>query len=438
MLTWFKNRWDALSSTFWFIPALMLVASALLSVLTLHLDASYKANVLRNLSWIAVIDASGALSILSTLAASMMTVAGTVFSITIVGLTLSASQFGQLLLRNFMQDKGNQFVLGAFLSTFLYALFIMRSIQGADDVESFVPYLSIACTIGMAILCVCVLIYFIHHVARSIQVEHVVADIGRKLKQSIDQLAGDSDHGGASSDRADLPLTQPQIDIRADCSANLQSINYSGLMDKACAQSLVIQLKVHPGLFLTPHTLVATVYSQSPLIDEAQAALISAIHDELHIGDVTTSIQDISHHIRQLVQIAVRALSPGVNDPLTAYLCISHLQSALEWMVNMDFPSGARYDEHGVLRLSYPMLSFDDLLSVSLDELMTYAAPAAVVSDKVLAMIKGVIEASTRDSERLLLADKARSMIALFRQATGDEETAQDMLMRLEGPDHAD
>jgi uncharacterized membrane protein len=167
MKTRIGHLWDKLNSSLWFIPALMAAASAGLSIVTVNLDWSVKEKLIKNTGWIWAGGAEGAREILSTIAGSMITVAGVTFSITVVVLTLASSQFGPRLLRNFMRDSGNQVVLGTFISTFTYGLLVLRTIRSGDGPE-FVPHISVTVGMALALASLGVLIYFIHHVSVSI------------------------------------------------------------------------------------------------------------------------------------------------------------------------------------------------------------------------------------------------------------------------------
>lgn len=174
--------WERLRTNFWFVPSLMALATAGFSYGVTRIDANRPGHDLMGLLWSG--GADGARSLLSTIASSMITVAGTVFSITIAALTLAGSQFGWRLLRNFTRDLGNQIVLGTFVSTFLYCLLTLRTVRSEDE-GGFVPHVSVTCAVVFAVASVGVLIYFIDHMARSIQAESLIADIAADLRETI-------------------------------------------------------------------------------------------------------------------------------------------------------------------------------------------------------------------------------------------------------------
>ena len=179
--------WDSLHSSFWFVPTLMVVLAIALSFITVWIDQSQEDNIIENIDWAYSLGPSGSRAILSAIAGSMVSVATTAFSITIVALQLASSQFGPRLLRNFMQDTGNQIVLGTFISTFVYSLMVLRTVNVVEK-DVFVPHLAVSIGIALAIASVGVLIYFIHHSASSIQVDQVIKQVGYDLDIVIDRL----------------------------------------------------------------------------------------------------------------------------------------------------------------------------------------------------------------------------------------------------------
>jgi uncharacterized membrane protein len=185
-MTRLRASWEYLRGTYWAVPSAMAVAAVGLSVAMIQLDEAATAGLLDRLSWVYTGGPEGARAVLSTIAASMITVAGVTFSITIVALTLAAQQFGPRLLRNFLRDLGNQVVLGTFVSTFIYCLLVLRTVRGSDD-EEFVPHLPV--TVGVILaMSLGVLIFFIHHVATSIQASRIIANVAEDLEGAINRL----------------------------------------------------------------------------------------------------------------------------------------------------------------------------------------------------------------------------------------------------------
>ena len=249
--------WDRLRSSFWFVPAIMAAAAVALAFATVALDKAVTVDRwLQAQSWTYTGGAEGASLVLGTIASSMITIAGVVFSMTLVALSLASSQLGPRLLRNFMRDTTNQLVLGTFVATFVYCLLVLRTIRRADEV-AFVPHLSVTFGVLFALVSLGVLIYFIHHVSVSIQADEVVARVGAELVQGIDRLfpeqmghaeprpAGAPSHAGltAEFDREARPVGAAE-------DGYLQFIDTDALMTLATQEDVLFRLERRPGQYV--------------------------------------------------------------------------------------------------------------------------------------------------------------------------------------------
>ncbi len=179
--------WDLIRSSFWFLPSLLASAAIALAFATVALDGAVTYQWLQTWNLAYTGGAEGASLVLGTIAGSMITIAGLVFSMTLVTLSLAASNFGPRLLQNFMRDTANQVVLGTFVATFLYCLLVLRTIRRADE-GAFVPHLSVTLGVLLAMVSIGVLIYFIHHVAVSIQADEIVTRVGADLLDRVERL----------------------------------------------------------------------------------------------------------------------------------------------------------------------------------------------------------------------------------------------------------
>ena len=184
-MTRLRAAWETIRTTYWAVPSVMALTALALSVGMIQLDRTLTPKLLGTLSWVYTGGPEGARAVLSTIAGSMITVAGVTFSITIVALTLASQQFGPRLLRSFLRDLGNQIVLGTFVSTFVYCLLVLRTVRGNDDAQ-FVPHLAVTLGVVLAMLSLGVLIFFIHHVSTSIQASQIIASVAADLEASID------------------------------------------------------------------------------------------------------------------------------------------------------------------------------------------------------------------------------------------------------------
>ena len=314
-------RNETLRTNLWLIPAIETVAAVLLFAVTLSIDHAAFHGDISLPSWVISGSPDAARQILSSLAGSLITVVGVVFSIMIVTLTLASTQFGPRMLRTFIRDRGTQVTLGTFVATFFYAMLTLISIGG-----TFVPHLSVTVALALTAVDLGVLIYFIHHVATAIQLPEVIASIARDLTNAIGVETG----GTASRDELvngpSLSVLQARLDrggqvVTAPTSGYLRFVRNATLMRIAAEYDAVIRLHYRPGHFLVAGHPMATVWPPE-VADKIRSRL-----ENVHItGPLRTLTQDIAFGIDQLVEIAIRALSPAVNDTFTAMTCIDWLE----------------------------------------------------------------------------------------------------------------
>ncbi|MRR53143.1 MAG: DUF2254 domain-containing protein [Deltaproteobacteria bacterium] len=376
MKTKILNFWHSFSSSYWFVPAVMATISIALSLGTTAFDTVLPRDVTEKIGWLYSGGPEGARSILSTVAGSMITTAGVVFSITIVVLSLTSSQYGPRLLGNFIRDTGTQVVLGTFIATFIYCLFTLRVVRSGDS-GSFVPHLSITIAIVLALASTAVLIYFIHHISTSIQADSIITAVYRDLNAAIDRhFPEQQDHGVGEPDRIDVRAALPEEfhrdgwPVASDNSGYLQAIDFDGLMRTAVENDFILSLHSRPGEFIAAGAHLVTVWPR----EHWDEKLSSRVNSSFIQGRQRTDQQDIEYLIYQLVEVALRALSPGINDPFTAMTCINWLSAGLGRIAQRKFPSAFSYDDKGNLRLVSVPVSFDQIVEAAFGQIRNAAA----------------------------------------------------------------
>jgi uncharacterized membrane protein len=373
---------EHLRGSFWFLPSLMTAGAALLSLALLRVDGAIGDDVIRRVGWLYQFGPEGARAVLSAIASSMITVAGLTFSLTMLTLQLASSQFGPRLLRDFMRDRGNQVVLGVFISTFLYCLLVLRSVRGTEG-ASFVPHLSVAVGVLLALLSLGILIYFIHHVASSIRLETVLGHLADEARRSTDALYPEQIGEGPSDDelgRIRLPDFSVGAQARAKRAGYVQRLDETGLMSAAVAHDLVLRVLARPGRFVVEGQPLLDVVPAERASDETLAAIVAAVV----LGDERTHTHDLQFSIDRMVEIAQRALSPGVNDPATALYCIDRLREALLRLAGRPLPSSLRLDENGHPRLLAERVTLEDIAIPALASVARYGAGDARVARALL------------------------------------------------------
>ncbi len=373
-----KQLLNNLRETFWVVPGLMVLAGALGALALVSVDRrGLVPQSLLEGAWLYNGGGTGARTLLGVVASSTIGVAGTVFTITIAALTLAAGQMGPRLLRNFTKDRGNQVTLGAFLGTFAYALMVLRSVRTQAEGE-FIPHLSLSVGILLALCCVGVLVYFVGHMASRINVDTVIQLVSDDIGSAIERLTTDKqqvDPPPAEYWRDATPVVQPRAGY-------LQHLDTNGLATWAGERETTIRLLVRPGDYVFPGAPIA-------LMTASVEGVEGAINDAMALGSRRASSSDIVFAVRQLVEVAVRALSPGINDPHTAISALDRLGAALCELVPLHLPTGVHSHE-GAVTLVVPSLDYDGLVDSMLHQIRQNAGGKPVVFMRLLEVLTAV------------------------------------------------
>ncbi|MEZ4521753.1 MAG: DUF2254 domain-containing protein [Thermomicrobiales bacterium] len=390
MKTNIQSFWESLRSSYWFIPSLMVIFAFGLSFLTQQLDDRFQFQIGGAFPGVFQGGPDGARSMLATIAGSMITVASVTFSITIAALANASSQFGPRLLRIFMQDTGSQIVLGTFVGTFIYCLMALRLVP-VEETTDYVPHLSTSMALVLALASIGVLIFFIHHMATMLQVSNVTARVGEEMIESINSLfPEDLGWGGESDERPDaVRLSEMsgsvvpdsnQRGILAERIGYIRAIDEETLMELAVDHDVVIRIALRPGVFIVPDALLAVVWPS----ERATKELSGALQEVFLVGSGRTPFQDIELYFDELIEIALRALSPGINDPYTAFTCIDWLTAGVTSLANLRMPSRYRYDRDGELRIIADNPQMDELIDRIFDRIRNAGAGHPSVLRKLL------------------------------------------------------
>jgi len=399
-------------ASYWFLPGLLSVASLTLGLVLVVVDARLGDAWLGRYEWIYGSRPEGARAMLSTIAGSTITVAGVVFSITLAAVTYASAQFGPRLLGNFMRDRGNQATLGIFIGTYLYCLIVLRTIRSAEETaadsggavrDAFVPHLAMFGGLGLAIASTAVLIYFVHHVTSGIHINNVIARVGRDLIEDI--------RGRSEDERGGLAVpTQPSgmiTHIAAAKTGYIEAIDLDALLTLACRHDLVFRPVRRAGEFVSEGWKLLEVHAQAPMDEQ----LAGECRDIVMIGRQRTALQDLRFKIDELVEIASRALSPGVNDPFTAIACIDWLGAALAELDRCPRPRDWLGDGDGHLRIVLQPLGFEDYLDAAFGQMRSYVAADQNARTHALALLAEVA-AHCRDVRHRTLIEAERARYA--------------------------
>jgi uncharacterized membrane protein len=422
-MTRLRAFWESVRTTYWAVPSLMAVSAAGVSGLMIHLDEVSTPRFLGTLPWVYAGGPEGARAVLSTIAGSMITVAGVTFSITIVALTLASQQFGPRLLRGFLRDLGNQVVLGTFVSTFLYCLLVLRTVRGIDD-SQFVPHLAVTFGVLLAMISLGVLIFFIHHVSVSIQASQIIANVAADLSGAVARLFPDELGHARTPPHAGVRRLPDDFDrngrtISATASGYVQAIDGDALLALTAERDAVLRIDVTPGRFV--HDGATLLVAWPPA--RADGAFCEAARAAFIIGSARMPTQDVQFFVEQLVELAVRALSPGINDPGTARMCLDRLGQMLCQMATREMPATGRCDGDGRLRLVTKPVTFEDMAATAFDEIRRYGRSSVSVTIHLLDIIGEIGGCVTRDSDRRALLQHADAIMVESREtAFGDAD----------------
>lgn len=343
-------RRERLRTNLWLVPSLLTLGACVLFVVTILIDHAVSHGDFALPQWMNLGDADASRTLVIGIAAAVITVAGVVFSVTIVVLTLASQQFGPRMLRNFIRDVGTQVSLGAYVAAFVFSILALFAIGGPAS-SPFVPHLTIDVCLFLTLVDVVVLIYFIHHIATMIQLPQVMASIARDLRLSVQEYAREAARQPAVQRSDDLGETRDRLrregaTVNASTSGYLQYVRHEILTTIATSNECTIELLYRPGHFVTEGLPMARIWPP-----QAAARVESALRHSHSAGPHRTLAQDPVFAIDQLVEIAIRALSPAVNDTFTALTCIDWLTDGLSLITRTPIPDSVHRDDASVIRL---------------------------------------------------------------------------------------
>ncbi|MFC7397513.1 DUF2254 domain-containing protein [Chelatococcus sp. GCM10030263] len=416
-----RALWDYLQTSFWFVPAALALAAVLLVLASLWLDAQLAARPSDAAPWLVYVStANDARDLLSTLLSSMIQMTTLVFSITMVVLTLAANQFGPRLVRNFMASPQTQAVLGTFVMTIVYCLLVLASI-GRRGGAGLLPFSTVTLAIALTVVSVALLVFFLHTLARSIMSETVIERVGRELDGVIDDLAPLApDDPVDPADALPRDFDREAVFVGPDKAGYVQAIEFDRLEAVARRADVLVGLYFRAGDYVVEGGQGIGIHPRDRVGDD----LKKAISECILIGVHRTPVQDLEFSIRHLVEIAVRALSPGVNDPYTAVAVLNQLSASLSRIMNRALPPGLFADEDGKIRIVCPRSTYASLLKAGFSQIRQNGA------DKPLVVIH-MLEALARIAERARLPvqlDAVREQLTSVRAAA--EHTITDQTDR--------
>ena len=393
-------------SSFWFVPSLAVLYGIAAALALTEADAVWGDRWLALWPRLFGVGAEGARQMLSTLAGSMMSLMGITFSMTLVALVLASSQYTSRILRNFMGSRPTQITLGVFAGIFIYCLIVLRSIRSGDP--GFVPSAAVSFAFVLALAGVVVLIFFIHHIASSIQAVSIIASVAQETNAAVDrvfpQMQG-REPGGTEDAMDEQVLAsldeRTWYPVPAQVSGYIQGVNEDAILDLARNHRTIVRMERGVGAFAVEGAVLASLALTYPPDQETIAALNRAHRISRH----RTIEWDPAFGVRQIVDIALKALSPGVNDTSTAVMCVDYLTAILARLSGRRYPPSHRY-EGAALRVIASVPTFEALLAEAFDQIRGSAEGNVAIIARMLGAIDALASLTVNPSYRRALDEQ--------------------------------
>ena len=421
-----SSRWrpasDAIRTELWPLPAAAVVLAVLAGIALPRLDIRLDDDLPAGLSaYLFGGGADAARSVLVAVAGSLITVTALTFSLTVVTLQLASSQFSPRLLRTFTADRVVQATLALFLATFVYALTVLRTVR-TDMLgqPGFVPQLSVTVAYALAVVSVLALVNFLSHLVRELRVETMLRNVHREASETIEATL---QPGATTPVQAPPPALLGAVDLVATSSGFLTSIDREALLAAATAASACIQIDRDPGSSLVAGTPVGRLWAidtPDTLRGDRLMELREAAAGALHTGYERTAAQDVSYGLRQLTDVAVKALSPGINDPTTAVHALSHLSALLGELAARDPGLRVVSDEQGRARVVLMGPTLADLLDLAIAQPRRYGASDPAVLARLFTLLRELAWSTSQPAHHEAVADQLERLRATVDRQTFD------------------
>lgn len=406
-----QTWWFTITQSLWFVPTVMTGGAVVLAIITPWIDQTVLSDSRSDIGWLFGGGTEGARGVLQAISGTMITVTALVFSLTVVALQLASSQLSPRILHTFMTDRATQVVMGSFIGTFTYALLVLRVVRAPlEESGGFVPSLSVTVAIVLAVGCVGLLIFFVNHVTNAMRASVVINRAASAARGLIDQIYPDDVDEATERDSPVAIPFQPAAVVRAEGSGYLQRVDIDALGRLAEQDELMIRPEPEVGSFVLPGAILATVWPAEAVDDDVDRAIRGAFG----LGVERTLQADVAFGLQQLSDIAVKALSPGINDPTTARICIDRLSELLVLLGGRAPADRVLHGEDGQTLVVLSPPSFADLVNEAFSEIRHYGSNDPVVAAYVVAML-GRIAELVPDERRQPLVEQAELLLRSMR-----------------------
>jgi uncharacterized membrane protein len=362
--------------------------------------------------------------ILAGIAASIMTVVSIVFAILLMTLTLASMQFSPRIIVSFSRDRVTQWTLGTFLGTFLYCMAALPAARSLP--HPFAPVATVLGAMLLALACVAWLLFFIHHTSQAINVNQIVDRIASETEAMIDEMMPHPRRDTRMADNGQIDPSTWETPVLSDASGYIRFIDTKQLVGLAKSYRVKVHVLRRVGQFVPAGIPLLMVYKGERLSSEGIAALRGAFD----FGPSRTLQQDLEFGVLQIVDIALKAISPAVNDPSTAISCVDQLSRVLIRFASREPPESMLFDPPGMIRVIILWTDFDRMLDSAFEQIRLYSQGDIAVSLRMLRALSDIATTVPDPAYRRTLAERGRRIVAGCAQRLGEEELKQ-MRVRL-------
>lgn len=397
---------DQVRGSLWAVPGLCVALAVAAALVLVEVDRSGRAG---RPPFTFGAGADGAREVLGAITSAMITFTGLVFSITVVVLQLTSSQFSPRVLRTFLRDRLTQWSLGVFSATFVYAVMVLRTVRSEDATgDTFVPALSTTLAVALLLLSVGLFVAYIHHIGTAIQVSSIIAAIGQETRDAIDRRYPPDRVEPVDDPVPQAPVALPSTQVPAPRAGVVVAVDERALVGLACRAGVVLRTRAPFGAFVPEGAPLLEVLGDAGALD------VAAVTGAVVLGRDRTLQQDVAFGFRQLVDIADRSLSPSTNDPTTAVQSLDQLHDLLRRLATRPLRTGVHTDDEGHPRLLLPPERLADFLALALDEVEQYGRDHRPVQQRIDDLLDDVLSAARPEHRAALEQRQARR-----RQAAG-------------------
>ena len=400
-----------LRSSLWFVPVVCVVVGGLLSLGTIAIDRAfgYQAIPSRLIG-----DPDAVIAILSTVAASMVSLTALVLTITMVVVQLAMGQFSPRIVQRILRDKPSQLAIGLFVATFVHSILAVREVSD-DPTDAHVPGIAVVTAFVLVLISIAVLVLYVHHIGLALRVSSLIELVGNETRKLIDRTYPLSDRPGDASTRSD--------DVRARDSGVITSIGTRALVREAERAGCVLELVPALGEFVPAGATLFRLTGSSADLDEGRVRRAIVVDEERNLDE------DVAYGLRLLVDIAQRSVATSAADPTTAVQAIDRVHDVLRQLALRDIPDGRYFDSRGELRLIIPAMSWNAYVQLAFDEIRLSGSSSPQVSRRLVAALTDLLAIAPPDRKPILEYE-----LALIRDTASVRfDDQRDTKMALEG-----